>query len=229
MALRSAGRKLSFDILTTSDAETDEVTLSRSISDPLQNGEAVERQSPRRKKKKKRARKSMMENYSIAEEAPETVRDGGAMDQSFPAGGFRVKSYTHSVVETAVVLEAPEGRGDRFVVCTATPSPRLRQRNVNLAMNGGTETEVVTSSVTSLGAEESRSNFGYEDDNTIMKEGREAGSEAEVLQQQQQQRPVEMNGRNLEKEESLDWKKLMTGDLNRKFSFSDSYLVFTSL
>lgn len=199
--MASYGRKGSFDVLGTSLAGTDdEVSMSSSSSNPPQNVPAVERLSPKRKKKKKKSRKPMIRDISFAEGVSRTVPDV-EMDQSCFSGGFGLRSYAQSVVETAVVLEAPEGRSDSFVVCTATQSPRLRQRNVNSGISAGSETEVVMSSVT----EDSRGNDGNENEDV-----RERGNEAEELQQQRV--PVEMNQRSLEKAESLDWKQLMNED-----------------
>lgn len=212
--MASHGRKSFFNVLGTSTAGTDgEFSMSSSSSNPPQNVPAAEILGPKKKKKRKKSRKSMTGDISVAEKVS---RNGPDVETS---SGFGLSSYSQSMVETSVVLEAPERRSASFVVCTATPSPRLRKRNLSSGVSAESESEIAMLS----GTEESRGNDGNENEDE-----RKRGNEAEELQQQHV--PVEMNQRNLEKSESLDWKQLMNEDQTSKFFvFLEEFLILYNL
>lgn len=171
MALRSGGRKLSFEILGASNSIDDEETLfHRSNSDPI-NGDAIappsELRTNRRKRKNKGSKKKKMITSPIDEDP---VTDKG-IDSVFddPArlifgngscpNGFDVNYQTTSMQSVVTVLEesvrtvrqVPESefqnlRGDGHLV------GELRQRSV--IGNGGSEEEVGGSQVDVNVAEE---------------------------------------------------------------------------
>ncbi|KAI3453200.1 hypothetical protein Pfo_009863 [Paulownia fortunei] len=198
MALRSRGRKLSFDILAIS--EYDDVmstattaSLSRSNSDPpsLRNDASS---SPPRKKKKKKSRKG------------KTLQDSSVIYENVTSENSAINgdvnySCTASTVTEAAVEPDVESEGNRTVRTLTLPwlFGELRQRNVGNVMNGGS-VEMVS--------EESGSTKMDDNVKEEIAENRSAGKEVNSDQQ------VELNGRKLEKEGTLDWKKLMAEDPN---------------
>lgn len=199
--MASRGRKSFFAVLGTSSAGSDgEVSMSSSSSNLPPNVPAAEIPGPKKKKKRKKSRKSMTGDTSVAENFSRTGPDVET------SSGFELNSYAQTMVETSVMLETPERRDASFVVCTSTPSPRLRKRNLSSGFSAGSESEIAVL----LGAEESRGSDGNEDEDE-----RKRGNKTEELPQQHV--PVEMNQRNLQKTESLDWKQLVTEDQTSKF------------
>lgn len=212
MPVRSSDRKLSFSTLATSDAETDQIFILRSTSDP---SAVSNHHSPKKKKRKKKAKKSVLRDDSVESSEIERVidRDGAAIDNCSSADGFSVNNYSYTILETVptvVVPELSEGRGSDYSVRTVALGAHLRQRSVNVAANGGIEAEAVAPTVMAVGSVE---HGGSE----IAEKESERVNEADLKLDQQQQRPYEMNGRTLEKEESLDWKKVMAEDPSCKW------------
>ncbi|CAI9096812.1 OLC1v1033033C2 [Oldenlandia corymbosa var. corymbosa] len=230
MPLRIADRKLSFSTLATYDADSDEFLIRRSASDPssvLPPAGASTHHSPKKRKKKKKTKKSLIENDSLSlppKVDRVTESNGEAIDRCSPTDGFSLNNYSYTFVETTptiVVPEVLERRGDGYSVRTSiTRSPHLRQRSVNLAVNGINESEPAASSVTSLGSVECKNstNAGGE----IVEKEIERGNEADLIPQ----RTFEMNGRTLEKEESLDWKKVMAEDPHYAYPVEKSPLKY---
>ncbi|KAK6146708.1 hypothetical protein DH2020_020577 [Rehmannia glutinosa] len=200
MASRSRGRNLSFDILAASEYDdvmpiTTAASVSRSNSDPpaLQN-DAASSPSPRKKKKKKNRRgKTLQESSVISENVTyEASVINGDVNYSFTAS---------TVTETAVVPDVEsEGNGRVFTVTLASPFGELRQRNVGYVMNGGGSAEMASEE---SGITKKEGNVKEE-----VAENRSDGKEIKSDQR------VEFNGRKLEKEGTLDWKKLMAEDPN---------------
>ncbi|KAL3510375.1 hypothetical protein ACH5RR_029776 [Cinchona calisaya] len=199
MPLRSSERKLSFNTLTTFDAQSDDsVSISRLISDP---SSILPIDAAKKKKKRKKTKKST--NFGDDKVAD---RDGEAI--GLRTDGFRVSDNKNSytMVETSrpsvVVPEVlPE------VLRTVTHSPQLRQRNVNFVMNRESETEAVTSlgsAVESNGGDIERKSLNEDEAESKLPEPR----------------------RKLEKEESLDWKKLMADDLNDAYPLENSPMKY---
>ncbi|CDP05543.1 unnamed protein product [Coffea canephora] len=219
MPLKSSQRKLSFSTLTTLEAQSDDVTsIPRSISDPSASSSTVgDGAVLDHKKRKKRKKIKKSGNDKVAD------RDGEAIDRG---RGFLLDKYSCTVVETypKVVPEAeePERRGRDCSVRTVHHSPHLRQRNVSFVA------EEVTSGVTSLGSEvEGNCNGDKHNGGEIESKSFKEDEAESKLQEQQQQKPtVEMNGRKLEKEESLDWKKLMAEDPNQAYPLEKSPMKY---
>lgn len=188
MALRSGGRKLSFEILTTSTSFEDDnnAFYYRSKSDIpiLQNGGTPKSpKTNRRKRKNKGSKKKSLIDCSISEDSTELELDS--------------KCYS-SVVQTVVCEEVmvPEENSVAGTVSSVT-GPEF--------FNGG---ELRQRSVVSCGGEEVGENAKEENNNGNIKE-----LDSSVAGKQ---RP-EMNGnviRELESKESLDWKRVMADDLN---------------
>ncbi|KAL3502095.1 hypothetical protein ACH5RR_036544 [Cinchona calisaya] len=206
MPLKSSERKLSFDFntLTTFDAQSDDVLISLSISDDAHDGVSAHK----KKKKRKKSKKSILRNDSVS------VPEIDVIDHR--TDGFSVNSYSYSVTETTpavlpdVSSELPERRGSDFSARTVNYSPQLRQRNASFVMNGGVEPE--PDQVTSLGSVESINNSGEVGDKILEGERQRVEEVEWKLTEERRRQTVEMNGRKLEKEESLDWKKLMAED-----------------
>lgn len=119
-------------------------------------------------------------------------------------------SCTVGTVTEAAVVPDVDNEGD-CAVRTVTQLPQfgeLRQRNVGNVMNGGSEDMV---------SEES----GKKDEKVKEEIGEDRSAGKEISSDQR----VELNGRKLEKEGTLDWKKLMAEDPNCKlilfFGFVD--------
>ncbi|KAL6577487.1 hypothetical protein OROMI_009815 [Orobanche minor] len=196
MALRSRSRELSFDILATEyDDVMSTASVSRSNSDPLTLQDNTT-SSPRRKKKKKKKKSSrgkpLQDSFVISE--------NGILEVSATEGDVNYSCTASSIIETAVVSDV-EGDSNRRVLTVTLVSPfrELRQRNVANVMNGGS-------------AEMAREEKGTskKDGNVNEKIAEHRSSVKEINSEQR----MELKGRKLEKEGTLDWKKLMAEDPN---------------
>lgn len=119
------------------------------------------------------------------------------------------------MVQKESAIESVEEKSENdSAVSTATGTPlvgpplfgELRQRNVSSVVNGGDDEMPM-----SLRIEESRN---VNSDNKAKEEVDENQS---VLKESNLNKRTETNGKKLEKEESLDWKKLMSEDQNCKW------------
>ncbi|KAK4718166.1 hypothetical protein R3W88_016504 [Solanum pinnatisectum] len=217
MALRSTGRKVSFDILSTSlsdddyDYDTSIIpTCLRSNSDPSPHlipiDDATSPTGILKKKKKKKKHKRITEHSTISEFS---ITDK-QLDRSFPMGEFNGYSYSVSQSSSVVVCEEHETMPPPmpYSSCsvssvTGLPFGELRQRNV--MVNGVSEESVGSPQIAEREREsvkelESRSNSRVEMD--LNMDG--------------------IAGRSLEKEVSLDWKRLMAEDPNQTFPVDKS-------
>ncbi|GER37169.1 transmembrane anterior posterior transformation protein 1 [Striga asiatica] len=190
MALRSRRRELSFDILATEfDDVMSTATVSRSISDPLALQSDALSSSPRRKKKKKNKKKST---------SGKTTLQHSVVCGTSAINGDVNHSCTASTITEAAVLPDVESEGNHRVYMVASPFGELRQRNVGNAVNGGSVEIAIEESVSS------------KNDRSIKEETAEDVSN--VKEVNSEHRRVELNGRKLEKEGTLDWKRLMAED-----------------
>lgn len=208
MALRSGGRKLSFEILSASNSIEDEETLFyRSNSDPIHEGTGVsqsESRTNRRKRKHRGSRKKKMITTPIDEDPiTDKVIDSVFDDPACVMFGngscpnrFDVNYQNCSMQSVVTVLEEsvrtvclPESefqnlRGDGHLV------GELRQRTVN--GSGGSDDDMA----------------GLQVDVNVAEE-----SVTEVSSSGKQR--SEQNGgivKILDSAESLDWKRLMAED-----------------
>lgn len=182
MASRFGGRKLSFDVLEAAEYSEAMASTSRSNSDPPSPGDGAGL-SPSRKKKRKRKRKG------------NTLRNSSIVSESVSINGdVNYSCSTSTVTETAVAPGVDTG-GDS-AVCSVIIPPQfgeLRQRNVASVMNAaGIET----------GREESDSGRTDEKAKEELAENLSSGNT--IVSDQR----MELNGRKLEKEGTLDWKDL---------------------
>ncbi|XP_012072354.1 protein POLLEN DEFECTIVE IN GUIDANCE 1 isoform X2 [Jatropha curcas] len=210
MALRSSGRKLSFEILNgSSSIEEDQFLFYRSNSDP------IEKVSTSRKKKKHKKKKPPLESYSIIREDPITetsftdsnsvqnvTRNGNVENgnvflengsSSFIAygGGGSLSCTVSDVTEVAECHSLYNNCGGE-----------LRQRNVSNGAGGG------------VGGGEEEEMLSYS--RVQEKEMEENGVEVSSVDKQWRSEP---NGSaiptaKLEPAESLDWNRLMAEDPN---------------
>ncbi|CAH1412759.1 unnamed protein product [Lactuca virosa] len=209
--LRSGGRKLSFDVLTTSDSFFDDETfLLRSVSaPPIHQGEGVAiTKSNRRKRKHKGSKKKKK-------------KDGDELDlnNDGSSNGFLINSNCHSgeTMTTVVYEEAflpAEEKSVYPVTSLVRETPELRQRSSVCGVGVGTS------------GEEAMSMYRIEENVKEVDDSSRTGSlsgkefDTELMMKQ----TAEMNvnghhlGRKLEKDQSLDWKRLMADkDPNHKF------------
>ncbi|KAK6242464.1 hypothetical protein SCA6_007853 [Theobroma cacao] len=208
MALRSSGRKLSFEILSKSSSlaeEEDRSLFYRSKSDPIQSQNGVSQPSRRKKRKHKKKKKECRTEFPIIPEDPVSeqqgsssgvvvesnsenygIRDNGNVNKISYVGGGSVVVVEESVCQNVC------GFGE------------LRQRNVNGVVGGGGE-EMAT---VAARADES---------------GVEVSSSKEPLPTALPQTVANGNVPNkLETAESLDWKRLMAEDPNYLFTMEKS-------
>lgn len=206
--LRSGGRKLSFDVLASSDSFFDDDDTFLPRSDSGQGEAAVNTKSNRRKRKHKGSKKKKKK-----------ASDELDMNTCGSSNGFIINSNCRLVeTSTAVVYEEafvpPEEKRVYPVTSSVRETPELRQR----------------SSVNSVGV----GSFGDEamplyridenvkevDDSSMA--GNSSGKEFDTELMMKQTAEMNVNGyhvgRMLEKEQSLDWKRLMADkDPNHKF------------
>ncbi|OMO72457.1 S-locus glycoprotein [Corchorus olitorius] len=207
MALKSSGRKLSFDILSNTsylEEEYDRSLVYRSNSDPIQSQNDVSQppRDSRKKKKKHKKKKDATVEFPIIREDPVAEQSGG--------GGVAAESNSENfgIRENGNVNRISYIGGGSVVVLEESVSQNvcgfgeLRQRNVNGVIGGGGE-ETATE--------------------TVEESGVEVSSLKEPLQPSPPQPVANGNAVNrLETAESLDWKRLMAEDPNNLFTVDKS-------
>lgn len=205
MALKSGGRKLSFDILTTTTSFDNDHNdfYYRSKSD-MYNGNGTDNKSPKSPKPRRRKRKSKARRKSSNDDDCTTT----ISDNLFDCKRYN-NSNNNSVVQTVLCEEGVSvPKNDSFVstvssvsgTCSGTEyfsGGELRQRSS--VVSGGEEEE------------KKKSNDG----------GDVKGCDNSVAGKQ-------MNGRKLETEESLDWKRVMADDPNCESCFIVLLIYFSS-
>lgn len=170
-------------------------SIARSSSDLPSLGDDAEPSTPKRKKRKKKKNRK----GKTLQDSP-VISENVAASENYEINGDVSYSRTTSTVTEAVVV--PDV--DSTTVSAATlPSVygELRQRNVGNVMNG-------------LGVEMVSEESGdFKKDDNVKEEVAENRSTGKEVNSEQR---VEMNGRKLEKDGTLDWKKLMAEDPNCK-------------
>ncbi|EOA33787.1 hypothetical protein CARUB_v10019980mg [Capsella rubella] len=207
MAIRSSGRKLSFEILSRSSSfENDDTLLQSSIrrssSDPITRNDAVE--SPKRKRSKRKKKKNNNKVETILEdgESHSTIVEGSSCDFGETSTMFenRLNYYGGGsgggCVVTLLDGQTVHHNGFNF--------GELRQRNVNGSIDSSNDERWsdTVSSDKKLYMDETSAELST--------------SENPPFQEVQHQFPrSEINGdavRRLDTEASLDWKQLVADD-----------------
>ncbi|KAF2305677.1 hypothetical protein GH714_007472 [Hevea brasiliensis] len=145
MALRSSGRKLSFEILSeSSSVEEGQFLLYQSNTGPIEKVSASP-EKPNRKKKKHRKKKPA-ESYSVVPEDPITesrfidsnsaIQNGNVFLENRSSSVVGGGSVVYTVIDVAEVAECQS--------VLSISGSELRQRNVS--NGGGGEEEMVSSS-----------------------------------------------------------------------------------
>ncbi|XP_057777649.1 protein POLLEN DEFECTIVE IN GUIDANCE 1 [Salvia miltiorrhiza] len=187
MALRSGGRKLSFDILAADEYEDliSSTAMLRSHSDPppLQNGAAAS--SPPRKRKKRKSRKG---KSSLNSESP-------TAETSVINGDVNYSCTLSTLTEDAALI--PDLDSEVQQVTLSSVFGALRQRNVGNGVSGGT-------------VEANSDDSGSSKKDDVAKE--EVAENWSGCGKESGQQGPEMNGRKLEKDGTLDWKEWMAND-----------------
>ncbi|KAK4491844.1 hypothetical protein RD792_002621 [Penstemon davidsonii] len=192
MAVRSGGRKLSFNILANSDY--DDVmshTFSRSNSDPQSIQKDADSSSQirlNRNKSKKKKKKKKKKAAKILESASSIVSENSVIN-----GDINYSCTVSTVTESAVV---PEVESDsNCTVSRPLQFGELRQRNVSYVINGESAELVI----------EESGNGKIEDNvNEVIGENRSVGDERDSG------RIIVLEGSKTE--DSLYWNKLMADD-----------------
>ncbi|XP_024994356.1 protein POLLEN DEFECTIVE IN GUIDANCE 1 [Cynara cardunculus var. scolymus] len=214
--LRSGGRKLSFEVLATTDSffDDDETFLLRSDSGPpINQGEGVvATKSNRRKRKHKGSKKK------------KKASDELDLNKCGNSNGFIINSNCRSVeTTTAVVYEEafvpPQEKRVYPVISSVRETPELRQRSSVASVGVGSSGE---EAIPMYRIDE---NVKEVDDSSWTGCVTAKEFDTELMMKQ----TAEMNvnghhvGRKLEKDQSLDWKRLMAEkDPNHKFLFERS-------
>lgn len=198
MALRSSGRKLSFNILSeSSSVEEDDFLLYQSNMDPIEKISGAT-ENPNRKKKRHRKKKTP-ESYSMIPEHPITHSGFIESNSAVQNGNVFLDNRNSYVGGGSVVCTVSDVTEDCQSMFNNSGS-ELRQRNVS---NGGGGEEIVSSS--------SR----VEENGTVDREVEVSSTEKHWSS--------EPNGSivptvKLETAESLDWNRLMAEDPNCKLT-----------
>ncbi|CAL9239843.1 unnamed protein product [Arabidopsis halleri] len=203
MAIRSSGRKLSFEILSRSSSfENDDTSIRRSSSDPITGNDASE--SPRDYGKRKRSKKKKKKNNN--NNKVETILENGDSHSTIVTGDF---GETKTMFENRLNYYGGGGGvvtllDGQTVHHNGFNFGELRQRNVNGSVDGSNDERWsdTMSSDKKLYVEETSVEL--------------SSSENPPFQEVQHQFPrSEVNGnvvRRLDTEASLDWKQLVADD-----------------
>ncbi|KAJ9135685.1 hypothetical protein P3X46_032838 [Hevea brasiliensis] len=201
MALRSSGRKLSFEILSeSSSVEEGQFLLYQSNTGPIEKVSASP-EKPNRKKKKHRKKKPA-ESYSVVPEDPITesrfidsnsaIQNGNVFLENRSSSVVGGESVVYTVIDVAEVAECQS--------VLSISGSELRQRNVS--NGGGGEEEMVSSSRV--------------EENGTVDSGVEVSSAEKLWRNEPNGSAVP--SAKLEPAESLDWKRLMAEDPNFLFA-----------
>ncbi|XP_059655310.1 protein POLLEN DEFECTIVE IN GUIDANCE 1 [Cornus florida] len=230
MALRSSGRKLSFEVLgANSFTEDDDTFIYRSNSDPPlgQNGETSraspsELKSNRRKRKAKKKKSKIIRQWSISEDSVvddlrHTLLENGSSinELELNCNNYSIQSV---ICEEVTVPEESVG-----TVCATPPVAKPEFQNVH-GSDGYLVGELRQRTVVngSGGCEEAVSRTG---ENAKEKEKEKEESRSKELDSSLGRQRVEPSGnaaRKLETAESLDWNRVMAEDPNYQFSVEKS-------
>ncbi|KAM5566943.1 protein POLLEN DEFECTIVE IN GUIDANCE 1 [Rosa sericea] len=197
MALRSGGRKLSFEILSRNSSPEEEAGLFyRSNSDPIRSShDAADDHKPAAARRKRKKKKRTVVNCSIPESP--TAAD----DETDVINGLEF-NYSQTVLcSVTTEVSDPEFQNN-------FGAPELRQRTVNAGAGGG-----VVDETTPSGALEGEANAKEES-------GVEAAAAAPVA------KPNGNLVTKLQSAESLDWQRVMAEDPNYMFSVDKSPLKY---
>ncbi|CAI9785511.1 unnamed protein product [Fraxinus pennsylvanica] len=205
MAVRSGGCKLSQAVYKDKEIMSTTSSFSRSNSGPLSIQEdytAPSSTRPNRKKKKKKiTNEEIPESSSIAENSVINGDMNCSINDASDKCTRRISNYTLVQTESSVV-RLPEEVEKDCTVCTVSGTSsdfgELRQRNVSSVINGGGD-----------GIEKSFDDRKNNNDDDV-KVGVEANEGAHKDCNSSQ--TTKMNGKELEKVESWDWKKLTDED-----------------
>ncbi|KAM7487802.1 hypothetical protein LguiB_025286 [Lonicera macranthoides] len=227
MGLRSGGRKLSFDILSTSTSfdDDDNAFFYRSNSDPPiheNGGDTPKSSKPNRRKRKNKGAKNKKKviECSISEESSvldnldsfpkDLVYGNGNCTNDLDSRNYSVQSV---VCEEVIVPE-------EVTLSSVTTGPEFEILHAGDAYSSVTELRQRSSVVNGGGG-----GGGGEEAVSRIEESREEDSISKELESSFEKQRAELNGnvvRKLEKEESLDWKRLMAEDPNHTFSVEKS-------
>ncbi|KAI4336236.1 hypothetical protein L6164_014785 [Bauhinia variegata] len=240
MALRSAGRKLSFEILRRNGVlEEDDSLLRRSKSDSIENYHQQTRRSlsPDKPNRKKRKHKTSRKKKIIEPSIPEDPTAERTADSNSVSADSR-DPYL-SPVKTEVLLENGETcNANRYdvnclvavgtVVCEEITAPEESKTSVcTLAQVPETDFQIVHGAE-GFNFRELRQrtvNGGSNEDlsASVIDDNGKGDSIAKTNSAEKQRSPSNENVvRKLEPAESLDWKRLMAEDPNYVFSVEKS-------
>ncbi|XP_057731015.1 protein POLLEN DEFECTIVE IN GUIDANCE 1-like isoform X2 [Arachis stenosperma] len=222
MALRTAGRKLSFDVLRHRDGDHDAaVPINRAESDPTQT--ATMRKSRKQRRNKKKKDQKLLESSSVTGADPcSSVEDSRALnsdsvtsDPHFPlqngsaCNGFELGARKFYSTGSVTLVEEEESAAS---VCTGPATGfnfgELRQR----AVNSGSSEDLANSAAVAVDG-------GGKDD---------GGAKASPIENPKLTNENDGNGgvAKLETVESLDWRRVMAEDPNYVFLVDKSPLAY---
>ncbi|QHO57447.1 Protein POLLEN DEFECTIVE IN GUIDANCE [Arachis hypogaea] len=222
MALRTAGRKLSFDVLRHRDGDHHAaVPINRAESDPTQT--ATMRKSRKQRRNKKKKDQKLLESSSVTGADPcSSVEDSRALnsdsvtsDPHFPlqngsaCNGFELGARKFYSTGSVTLVEEEESAAS---VCTGPATGfnfgELRQR----AVNSGSSEDLANSAAVAVDG-------GGNDD---------GGAKASPIENPKLTKENDGNGgvAKLETVESLDWRRVMAEDPNYVFLVDKSPLAY---
>ncbi|QHN98456.1 protein POLLEN DEFECTIVE IN GUIDANCE 1 isoform X1 [Arachis ipaensis] len=224
MALRTAGRKLSFDVLRHRDDDDDAaVPINRAESDPMQTTTTQKSRKQRRNKKKK-DQKLLESSFvkgadpcSFVEDSRTLNSDSVTSDPHFPlqngsaCNGFELELVARKFYSTGSVTLVEEEESAASV-CTGPATGfnfgELRQR----AVNSGSSEDLANSAAVAVDG-------GGKDD---------GGAKASPTEKPKLTNENDRNGgvAKLETVESLDWRHVMVEDPNYVFLVDKSPLSY---
>ncbi|XP_019437156.1 PREDICTED: protein POLLEN DEFECTIVE IN GUIDANCE 1-like [Lupinus angustifolius] len=225
MALRNATRKLSFEILRQSlsfEENEEQSFIHRTKSDPTQ----TTNRNKKRKHKASKKKKNLLDPSNSIPENPLTdfqsfnsnsvsvdLNGEAPLENGLACSGFEFNALSYSVTESVCSVAARED-GSEFPTSAREGFNfgELRQR----AVGGGSYEDLIASTAAAAEVVDDAGKCGGSDDSG-------GGLVASVAEMNEPDRNVV---RNLVKEESLDWNRLMAEDPNYLFSVDKSPLTY---
>lgn len=241
MALRISGRKLSFEILRNSpslEEEEEEEHEQHSKSDPTQTTNRNKKRKHRASKKKKNlldpsnsipedppADSQPLNSNSVSSD-PHSKKKQPPFENGRACNGFELNALSYCAVVCEEV-RAPEGTAEESSVCTVAAREDRSDFPARVS-GGGLEGfnfgELRQRAVNGASSEDLTASTAVVDDGAKDDGGGSGGAKGSVAEKPNE--PDRKVVTKLEKEESLDWNRLMAEDPNCEWNVPFSNEIF---
>ncbi|XP_074280629.1 protein POLLEN DEFECTIVE IN GUIDANCE 1 [Silene latifolia] len=198
MGLRSKGKQLSFEILSSMDDASSSSLMDRSISDPFPLDDNDYPSTNTRSRRRRRKKKNNNSNQTTSSPMF-PIAESSTFAQNYSNTTCYTSLTSTSTTTTSTLCEESESGGSVYMVSQG----ELRQRSVGGGSNGETTTTI-----------------------PVYKEETVDKDDSALNSRQTNGISVGMNGRKLETSESLDWRQLIPDHPSDPFPVENSPIKY---